>query len=101
MRTSSVDNSGKKLKTTFEKNQAQRSNSGSSRGRISVVGIGPGSLEHLTPTASSEIGAADVLVGYGTYIKLIQSIVKKGAEVISGTMGKEVERAQIAIDKAK
>jgi precorrin-3B C17-methyltransferase len=40
-------------------------------------------------------------VGYGTYIKLIQSIVKKGAEVVSGTMGKEVERAQIAVDKAK
>jgi precorrin-3B C17-methyltransferase len=40
-------------------------------------------------------------VGYGTYIKLIQSIVKKDAEVISGTMGKEVERAQIAVDKAK
>jgi precorrin-3B C17-methyltransferase len=40
-------------------------------------------------------------VGYGTYIKLIQSIVKKNAEVVSGTMGKEVERAQIAVDKAK
>jgi precorrin-3B C17-methyltransferase len=40
-------------------------------------------------------------VGYGTYIKLIQSIAKKGAEVVSGTMGKEVERAQIAVDKAK
>ena len=40
-------------------------------------------------------------MGYGTYIKLIDSIVKKGAEVISGTMGKEVERAQIAVDKAK
>lgn len=40
-------------------------------------------------------------MGYGTYIKLIQSIVKKGAEVVSGTMGKEVERAQIAVDKAK
>jgi precorrin-3B C17-methyltransferase len=40
-------------------------------------------------------------VGYGTYIKLIDSIVKKGAEVISGTMGKEVERAQIAVDKAQ
>jgi precorrin-3B C17-methyltransferase len=41
------------------------------------------------------------VVGYGTYIKLIQSIVKKNAEVVSGTMGKEVERAQIAVDKAK
>jgi precorrin-3B C17-methyltransferase len=101
MRTSSINSSGKKLKTTTQENQTQRSNSGNSRGRISVVGIGPGSLEHLTPKARSEIEAADVVVGYGTYIKLIQSIVKKDAEVVSGTMGKEVERAQIAVDKAK
>ena len=101
MRTSSITDSGKKLKTNPKKNQAKRSNSGNSRGRISVVGIGPGSLEHLTPKARSEIEAADVVVGYGTYIKLIQSIVKKDAEVVSGTMGKEVERAKIAVDKAK
>jgi precorrin-3B C17-methyltransferase len=40
-------------------------------------------------------------VGYGTYIKLIQDIVKKDAEVVSGTMGKEVERAKTAVAKAK
>jgi len=39
-------------------------------------------------------------VGYGTYVKLIQSIIKPGAEVVSGTMGKEVERAKIAVSKA-
>ena len=100
MRTSSINSSGKKLKTTSEKSQVKRGNSGSSRGRISVVGIGPGSLEHLTPKARSEIENADVVVGYGTYIKLIKSIVKKDAEVVSGTMGREVERAKIAVDKA-
>jgi len=41
------------------------------------------------------------LVGYGTYVKLIQSIIKPGTEVVSGTMGKEVERAKIAVSKAK
>src|SRR5450759_697847 len=101
MRTSSFTDSGKKLKTTTEKSQVKRGNSGSSRGRISVVGIGPGSLEHLTPKARSEIENADVVVGYGTYIKLIQSIIKSGAEVVSGTMGREVERAKIAVSKAK
>jgi precorrin-3B C17-methyltransferase len=39
-------------------------------------------------------------VGYSTYIKLIQQIVKTGAEVVSGTMGREVERAKIAVSKA-
>ena len=101
MRTSSTTSSGTKIKVNPKENQAKRSNSGDSRGRVSVVGIGPGSLEHLTPKARSEIESADVVVGYGTYIKLIQAIVKKDAEVFSGTMGKEVERAQIAVDKAK
>ncbi len=54
----------------------------------------------MTPKARSEIEAADVVVGYGTYIKLIQSIIRKDAEVASGTMGKEVERAKIAVEKA-
>jgi precorrin-3B C17-methyltransferase len=100
MRTSSINNGGKKFKSTSKKNQTKRSDSGSRSGRISVVGIGPGSLEHLTPKARSEIEAADVVVGYRTYIKLIQGIVRKDAELLSGTMGKEVERAKIAVDKA-
>ena len=54
----------------------------------------------MTPKAKSEIENADVVVGYSTYIKLIQAIIKPGAEVFSGTMGKEVERAEIAVSKA-
>ena len=57
-------------------------------------------MEHLTPKARSEIENADVIVGYGTYVKLIKSIIKPGAEIVSGSMGKEVERAQIALSKA-
>ena len=100
MRTSSTNNSGGKFTVNSEKNQAERSNSSNSRGRISVVGLGPGSLDHLTPKARSEIENADVIVGYSTYIKLIKAIIKPTAEVFSGTMGKEVERAKIALQKA-
>jgi precorrin-3B C17-methyltransferase len=39
-------------------------------------------------------------VGYTTYIKLIQQIVKADAEVVTGNMGREVERAKIAVSKA-
>jgi len=44
---------------------------------------------------------ADVIVGYGTYINLVKNIVQRDAEIISGTMGKEVERAKVAVMKAK
>jgi precorrin-3B C17-methyltransferase len=54
----------------------------------------------MTSKARKAIEEADVVVGYGTYIKLIEGIVRKDAQVISGTMGKEVERAKIAVMKA-
>jgi len=100
MRTSSINNSGKKPKPNPEKNENERRDGGSSRGRISVVGIGPGALEHLTPKAKQELERADIIVGYATYVKLIKSIIKPDAEVISGRMGREVERARTAVMQA-
>ena len=90
MRTSSILGT-EKLKTTTQKNQAQRSNSGGSLEASQQPWTSAGSLEHLTPKARSEIETADVVVGYGTYIKLIQSIMKKTAEVISGTMARDLD----------
>ena len=54
----------------------------------------------MTPKVRAALEEADVIVGYGMYIKIIQEIVRKDAEIISGTMGKEVERAKIAVKKA-
>jgi precorrin-3B C17-methyltransferase len=54
----------------------------------------------MTPKVRVALEEADVVVGYGMYIKLVQDIVRKETEVISGVMGKEVERAQIAVMKA-
>jgi len=64
------------------------------------VGIGPGALEHMTPKAKQEIESAEVIIGYKTYVKLIQSIIKRDVEVISGGMGQELERAKTAVMKA-
>lgn len=47
-----------------------------------------------------EIERADVIVGYKTYIDLIKPLIKPTAEVITGHMGGEVERARIAVKKA-
>ncbi|MGE5638016.1 MAG: precorrin-3B C(17)-methyltransferase [Chloroflexota bacterium] len=54
----------------------------------------------MTLEAKHAIETADVIVGYKTYVKLVQSIVKSEVEVFSGVMGKEVERAKYAITKA-
>ncbi|MBC7130273.1 precorrin-3B C(17)-methyltransferase, partial [Candidatus Bathyarchaeota archaeon] len=54
----------------------------------------------MTFKAREEIEKADVIVGYVTYVNLIRSLIKPAAEVISGGMGGEIERAEIAVKKA-
>ena len=54
----------------------------------------------MTPKAKQELERADVIVGYATYVKLIQSVIKPAAQVISGRMGREVERARTAVMQA-
>ena len=39
-----------------------------------VVGIGPGSPEQLTPQAREALAQADIIAGYGTYVKLVQPL---------------------------
>src|SRR3990170_1931192 len=97
MRTRSINSSRKKSTFNPQKNETERRHSSSSRGRISVVGIGPGAIEQMTLEAKQAIETADVVVGYKTYVKLVESIIRPGAEVFSGVMGKEVERAKAAV----
>ena len=83
-----------------QEDQNKRRDSSHSRGRIAVVGIGPGALEHMTSKAKQEIETAEVIIGYETYVKLIQSVIKRNIEVITGKMGQEIERAKIAVIEA-
>jgi precorrin-3B C17-methyltransferase len=54
----------------------------------------------MTIEAKQAIETADVVVGYKTYVKLVESIVKPDAEIFSGVMGREVDRAKAAVNKA-
>ena len=54
----------------------------------------------MTLEAKQAIEAADVIVGYKTYVKLVEPIINPNVEVFSGVMGKEVERAKFAVTKA-
>ncbi len=65
---------------------------------LSVVSIGPGSLDLLTERARERISSADVIMGNERYIELIREIIPTGAEVITGRMGTEVERAKKAVE---
>ncbi|MBR2214137.1 MAG: precorrin-3B C(17)-methyltransferase [Selenomonadaceae bacterium] len=70
-------------------------------GKVTVVGIGPGNDDEMTPKATAAIRGAEVVVGYHTYLKLAESLLKRGEQEIIGTgMKQEIERAQAAVEAA-
>ena len=67
--------------------------------KVTVVGIGPGSLEDMTARARRAIEEATAVVGYQTYLKLIEPLLS-GKEVFSSGMRKEEERCRLAVKMA-
>lgn len=68
--------------------------------KLYIVGTGPGGVEHITPYAQKAIKNSDVIVGYGTYLDLIQDLIKD-KEIISTGMTKEVDRCKKAVELAE
>jgi len=68
-------------------------------GKIFIVGTGPGSIEHITPYARKTIEGSDSIVGYGTYLELIE-VLTSGKKVVSTGMTQEIDRCRKAIELA-
>lgn len=72
---------------------------GDMKGKITVVGIGPGNRDTMTFKAFKRISEADVIVGYKTYIDLIEDLLD-GKKVLSSGMRKEYDRCVEALEEA-
>lgn len=70
------------------------------KGKILLVGFGPGAEEHMTLRARQAIVESDVVIGYSTYIKLVQDLLD-GKEVIRKGMTEEIDRCIEAHEQAK
>ena len=75
-------------------------NSAAKTGKIMLVGLGPGSNDHLTARARAAIAEADTIIGYVTYIRLVADLVA-GKEVIKKSMTEELDRAIEALERAR
>jgi precorrin-3B C17-methyltransferase len=69
-------------------------------GKLYIVGVGPGSHDHMTFRAKEVIAESDTIVGYETYVNLVQDMIE-GKTVYRYAMTQEVERAHQCIDLAK
>ncbi|MDQ6995800.1 MAG: precorrin-3B C(17)-methyltransferase [Mariprofundaceae bacterium] len=73
---------------------------GEKAGKILLVGFGPGGKDQMTFRARAAIEEADVVIGYTTYIKLVQDLLE-GKEIIRKGMTEEIDRCVEAYESAK
>jgi cobalt-precorrin 5A hydrolase / cobalt-factor III methyltransferase / precorrin-3B C17-methyltransferase len=72
---------------------------GRARGRLAIIGIGPGDPAWRTPEASALINAAEDIVGYRRYLDLLGRAIA-GKRRHDSAIGAEVERTRLALDLA-
>jgi cobalt-precorrin 5A hydrolase/precorrin-3B C17-methyltransferase len=71
------------------------------RGRLAVVGLGPGARDLLTPRARAELRRAAVVVGLDQYVAQIRDLLRPGTRVLESGLGAEEERARTAVAEAR
>ena len=69
-------------------------------GKLYIVGVGPGHHDHMTFRAKQVIEESDTIVGYETYVNLVEDLID-GKEVHRYAMTQEVERAHQCIELAQ
>ncbi len=72
---------------------------GRSRGKLSIIGIGPGQHSWRTPEASKLVQEAEELVGYGLYIDLLGPLAY-GKTRSDFPLGGEEDRCRYALEQA-
>jgi len=72
---------------------------GRARGKLSIIGIGPGQHSWRTPEASQLVAEAEELVGYGLYIDLLGPLAQ-GKTRSDFPLGGEEDRCRYALEQA-
>jgi cobalt-precorrin 5A hydrolase/precorrin-3B C17-methyltransferase len=71
------------------------------RGRLALIGIGPGARDLTTPRAVAELRRAAVVVGLDSYLEQVADLLRRGTRVLSSGLGAERERAEAAVAEAR
>ncbi len=69
------------------------------KGRLYIVGTGPGSTKHITYRAMEVLRDSEIIIGYQRYIELIRDIVRD-KEIFTTGMTEEVSRCRKAVEFA-
>ena len=67
------------------------------RGRLAVVGLGPGAEDLRAPRAAAELRRASVVVGLDQYVEQVRHLLRPGTQVHASGLGEEEQRAADAV----
>src|SRR5262249_42478402 len=67
------------------------------RGRLALVGLGPGDRDLVTPRAIDELRRAAVVVGLDRYLDQIRDVLRPRTRVLRSGLGEEEQRASSAV----
>ena len=71
------------------------------RGRLALVGLGPGARDLLTPRAVAELRRASVVVGLDQYVEQVRDLLRPGTRTMESGLGAEEARARTAVAEAR
>ncbi|KIH96936.1 ATP-binding protein [Streptomonospora alba] len=71
------------------------------RGRLALVGLGPGARDLTAPRALAELHRASVVVGLDQYLDQVRDLLRRGTRVVASGLGQEEERARTAVAEAQ
>jgi cobalt-precorrin 5A hydrolase/precorrin-3B C17-methyltransferase len=67
------------------------------RGRLAIVGLGPGAADLRVPRAETELRRASVVVGLDQYVDQVRHLLRPGTEIRASGLGDEEQRAADAV----
>jgi cobalt-precorrin 5A hydrolase/precorrin-3B C17-methyltransferase len=71
------------------------------RGRLALIGAGPGPRDLLTPRATSELRRASVVAGPRAVLEQVADLLRTGTRVIRAGPGEEEGRGREAVQQAR
>lgn len=70
------------------------------RGRLYLVGTGPGEASLIPPLARDALARCELVVGLDRYVEQVRGFLRPGTRVAASGIGGEVERARLAAGEA-
>lgn len=70
------------------------------KGKLYIVGTGPGRLEQMTVRAMKAIAGSEIVIGNALYLDMLEPLLY-GKKVIRSSMGEEVDRARRSVELSR